>query len=69
MSVYQVEEYYIFMSIKYATNTQLKEINKYLESESISNYEHQDGNIVIDGFESKNEAETCEQAINCILSN
>lgn len=67
MAVYQVERYYIFMPTKEATNTQLNEINDYLESKYISDFEHQDGNIVIYGFESESAAENCESEINEIL--
>ena len=68
MSVYQVEQYYIYMSTNEATNTQLNEINLYLESECIDDFEHQDGNLVVDGFESESDADNCEAAINEILA-
>ena len=68
MSVFQVEQYYIFTSTKNATNTQLEEINQYLEDEGIDDFEHQDGDIVVDGFESEQDANICEEKIKEILA-
>lgn len=67
MSVYQVEQYYIYMSLATASKERLGKINKYLEDEGLSDYEHQGDCINIDGFESEQDAEKCENDINEIL--
>ena len=68
MSVYQVDQYYIYMSLATASKERLDKINKYLDDNGFCDYEHQGDCISIDGFESESDAKDCERAIEDILS-
>ena len=61
MAVYQVEEYYIFMTIGTvaATDKLRGRIESYLAENGIDDYEWQDGSISIDGFDSECAAQCC----------
>ena len=63
MAVYQVEQYYIHMSIEGIDEDKLKE---YLSENDFTDYEIDWGNetVVIDGIECQNEAGQYEEEIN-----
>ncbi len=61
MSVYQVEEYYIYMSIK---DVDLPELNSYLNSNGLDDFSIDGDSITIDGIECENVAAHHEEEIN-----
>ena len=69
MSVYQIEQYYISISEVVINDEDKRKIEEYLTRESLSDYEFQDGGVVIDGFESETEAQEIEDGIMRILHN
>ena len=69
MAVYQVDQYYVAISTISATKEQLKEIKATLDEHDWGDHDFQDGQVVVDGFESTGDAGYCNQLIDFILGN
>ena len=67
MSVNQVEEYYIYMSVATANEEKITEINSRLDKEGLSDYEYQGDCILINGFYSEQEAADFERDVYSML--
>lgn len=64
MSVYQVEQYYVYTTGLNLSDDQKTAIIEYLNNEGWSNYEIQEGGqVVVDDFESEGEAQEVEEEI------
>ena len=67
MSVYQIEQYYVHMSIK-GFSVQLKDsIKELLGDHSCSDYEFQEDYLIVDGFESEHDADIIEEFIHDLV--
>ena len=67
MSVYQVEQYYIFIK-KQFTEEEVLAIEKLLEDSGFSNYEFADHGLVVDDFESESEGVALEAEIEELIN-
>ena len=69
MSVFQVEEYYIFINIGSDNlNDELKQkIKTYLEENGVYDFEFQDGDLVIDELDCESRAECYDRDIRAII--
>jgi hypothetical protein len=67
MSVYQVEDYYIYINTESYDKEAIKNLEDHLKNLG-HDFEIQDGSITIDGFQCEYEAETIEREIMTQLS-
>lgn len=69
MTVHQVEEYYIYKSI--GTNILTDELKAKIEAcmkeNCIDEFEWQDGDLVVDGFDCEDMAESCDIEIRKVI--
>ena len=65
MSVFQVEEYYLFLNELDLSDDQVAEITEYISSECYSDFEFQNNNteLVVSGIPTKFEGESLEEGI------
>ena len=69
MSVFQVEEYYVFIKIdSEQLNDKLrKKIEAYLSDNFLDDFEFQEHDLVIDGIDSESSAECYDRDIKAII--
>ena len=63
MSTYQHEQYYVHTSTKGATKETLEKVIVLLIENNWHDYEFANDELVVDGFESEDEARCCDEII------
>ena len=69
MTIHQIEQFYIHMQVRGVNEVDKENIEAYLADNGLSDFEWQDDFLVVDGFESENDAQAHEEFLHDIILN
>ena len=69
MTIHQIEQFYIHMQVCGVNKVDKENIEVYLADNGLSDFEWQDDFLVVDGFESEDDAQVHEELLHDIILN